>query len=64
MSVLASPLAYATIGPIRSPFASAQPARLYEELASDPQATLQRACDLIGLEFVPDMVEYWQHDPA
>jgi len=34
----------------------------YEDLASDPQGTLQRICALVGLEFVPDMVEYWKHD--
>ncbi|NJL00958.1 MAG: sulfotransferase [Spirulinaceae cyanobacterium RM2_2_10] len=34
----------------------------YENLAADPQGTLQQICELIGLEFVPDMVEYWKHD--
>lgn len=34
----------------------------YEELALDPQGTLQRVCDLVGLDFMPDMVEYWKHE--
>jgi hypothetical protein len=33
----------------------------YEALASDPEGTLKEVCNVIGLEFTPDMIEYWTH---
>lgn len=34
----------------------------YEELATNPQAVLERVCQLLGIEFTPEMIEYWRHD--
>ncbi|USR91100.1 sulfotransferase [Phormidium yuhuli AB48] len=33
----------------------------YEALASDPEGTLKQVCDAVGLEFRPDMIEFWKH---
>lgn len=34
----------------------------YEELATNPQAVLERVCQLLAIEFTPEMIEYWRHD--
>ncbi|MEM1367741.1 MAG: sulfotransferase [Cyanobacteria bacterium P01_H01_bin.15] len=34
----------------------------YEELATDPDGTLQRVCDLLGLDWRPEMKEFWRHE--
>ena len=34
----------------------------YEELATNPQAVLERVCQMLGIDFTPDMIEYWKHD--
>lgn len=32
----------------------------YEELASKPDETVKKICNFIGIEFRPDMIEYWK----
>lgn len=34
----------------------------YEELASQPEATVQKVCKMIGIEFKAEMIEYWKYD--
>jgi len=34
----------------------------YEELASTPQTVLERICQLLSIEFTPEMIEYWKQD--
>ena len=34
----------------------------YEELASEPEATIQKICKMLGIEFQPEMLEYWKYD--
>lgn len=34
----------------------------YEELASQPEATIQKICQMIGIPFQPEMLEYWKYD--
>ena len=34
----------------------------YEELASRPQTVLESICQLLEIEFTPEMIEYWKHD--
>ncbi|MDY7022457.1 MAG: sulfotransferase [Cyanobacteriota bacterium] len=34
----------------------------YEELASEPEATIQKVCKMIGIEFKPEMIEYWKYN--
>ncbi|NEQ97132.1 MAG: sulfotransferase [Cyanothece sp. SIO2G6] len=34
----------------------------YEALASDPQAVLTDICRWLGIQFVPEMIEYWTHE--
>lgn len=34
----------------------------YEHLSSDPEGCLKNVCALLGIDFVPSMIEYWRHD--
>lgn len=34
----------------------------YEHLATEPQKTLETVCEWLGIEFVPQMISYWQFD--
>ncbi|MGF1494970.1 MAG: sulfotransferase [Microcoleaceae cyanobacterium] len=34
----------------------------YEALASDPEATLTQICNMVGLSYDPEMIEYWKHE--
>ena len=34
----------------------------YEELATKPEEVLTNICQLLGIEFFPDMVEFWKHE--
>lgn len=34
----------------------------YEELATNPEATLQKICDMVQIDYDPDMINYWKHD--
>ncbi|MEB3831781.1 sulfotransferase family protein [Phormidium sp. CCY1219] len=34
----------------------------YEELASEPKATTEKICQMLDLEFQPEMLEYWKHE--
>jgi hypothetical protein len=36
----------------------------YEDLVTDPRATLETICLSLGLEFHPDMLRYWERTPA
>lgn len=34
----------------------------YEELASNPQETTEKICQLLGVEFTPNMLNYWEYE--
>ncbi|NEQ36338.1 MAG: sulfotransferase [Okeania sp. SIO3I5] len=34
----------------------------YEELATKPEEVLTNICQFLGIEFFPDMVEFWKHE--
>jgi hypothetical protein len=34
----------------------------YETLASEPEAVARRACEFLGLDFEPSMLEFWRHE--
>lgn len=34
----------------------------YENLATKPQKTTQKICDFLDTEFIPEMLDYWQHE--
>jgi hypothetical protein len=34
----------------------------YEQLATDPEATLRDLCQAVGIDFEPQMLAYWEHD--
>jgi hypothetical protein len=34
----------------------------YERLVNDPEGEIHRICDMLGVEFVPEMIEYGRHD--
>ncbi len=34
----------------------------YENLAANPENTIKATCELLGIEYEPEMLQYWQHD--
>ena len=34
----------------------------YEQLASNPQQTIEKICQLLKVEFTPDMLNYWKYE--
>ena len=34
----------------------------YEKLATEPEKTLAIICELLGIDFIPQMIPYWQYD--
>jgi hypothetical protein len=34
----------------------------YEELATNPDDTMQKVCEFLGVKFVPDMIDYWKYE--
>ncbi len=34
----------------------------YEELTTKPEEILSNICQLLGIEFFPDMIEFWKHE--
>jgi hypothetical protein len=35
---------------------------IYEELASNPQQTIEKICQFIQIDYVSEMLEYWKYD--
>jgi hypothetical protein len=34
----------------------------YEELATNPNDTIQKVCEFLDIKFVPDMIDYWKYE--